>query len=406
MVLAREPRERTRIEERFVWWLWQTRRFDSALARTAGHDVIFPGWFSTAAGPDFRDAIIADHRGELRKGDVEIHVLNGAWSEHGHQKDHAYDSVILHVVLKRDSDRPTVTAAGDEVATLELQPLLTASVGDLLQTMGSWEPHEMRCPWPVQGQGPTVATVRRSGEARFRDKVRKMVGDVEALGPDEALYRLLAESLGYSANREPFRRLAEALPFSLLSSLTTFQAEEVLLAAAGLTRQQSLLSAYVDGPVLKAGELTTFRVRPGNLPASRLRGLARLVTLHHHGLAPVLVSVPVYDLWKLFVVEADTVLVGKGRADDIVINVALPYLDAYAGLDGADALARLPAPADNRWVRALRKRLTVSGVQFRPYRAVHQQGILDLALRFCRYDHCEACPLHQDVGTAASAVDE
>lgn len=38
--------------------------------------LIFPGWFSTAAGPDYRESVIADLDGNLRRGDVEIHVGN------------------------------------------------------------------------------------------------------------------------------------------------------------------------------------------------------------------------------------------------------------------------------------------------------------------------------------------
>jgi Protein of unknown function (DUF2851) len=78
------------VDERFVWWLWQTRRFDGAAARALGFDVIFPGWFSTSAGPDFRDALIADAHGRLQRGDVEIHVDEASWNDHGHATDPAY----------------------------------------------------------------------------------------------------------------------------------------------------------------------------------------------------------------------------------------------------------------------------------------------------------------------------
>src|SRR5579884_1727897 len=204
--------------------------------------------------------------------------------------------------------------------------------------------------------------------------------------------------MGYSVNRAAFRKIAEAVPFALLSSLSLFEAERLLLSAAGLASAE-LLSPFIDRPVLAPGELVTFRVRPGNAPRARLRALARLVNRHRAGIGDALRDADAGRLHELFLVEADDVLVGKGRALDIVINIALPYLSAYHGLDGVLALKTLSAPADNRWVSSLRAKLSGDGIQIRPYRALHQQGLLHLALRFCRFDHCEACPLHQSGGT-------
>lgn len=383
-----------RVEERFVWWIWQTRRFDGVTARCQGHDIIFPGWFSTQPGPDFRDAIISDGAGNLSRGDIEIHVVDSDWVAHGHDLDANYESVILHVVLHKTAATPTTTHSGSPVPILELAPLLVAPISELLASFKQWRPDLVRCPTEISSAEEATMTICQSGATRFGSKVRRVAADVEAVGADEALYRLLAESLGYSENRDNFRRIAEALPFALLSSLDSFHVEQLLLAAAGLTAESKLLYTYIDGPVLRPGELQTFRVRPGNSPTARLRGLARLVHLHRRGLALTLTEADPSVLWKQFVVEADVVLVGKGRADDIVINVALPYLSAYHSLDGAKALASLPAPPDNRWVKALRAKLRQNGTVIKPYRAIHQQGLLGLSLNFCRYDHCEACPLH------------
>ena len=393
-----EPRSTWRtVDERFVWWLWQTRRFDSRGARDQGFDIVFPGWFSTGAGPDFRDAMIADASGRLIQGDIEIHVTDSAWRAHGHDGDPAYNSVILHVVLFQDSALPTLTQSGDRVPVLELEPLLQGGLDVLHAGMANWQPAIVRCPTHHLDHKELLQTVLESGRHRFQEKVRRMVANVEALGPDEALYRDVAEALGYSANRAPFRKIAEALPFGLLSSLTLFQTEQLLLMAAGLSQRKSLLTAYIEGPVLQPGELTTFRIRPSNQPAARLRGLARLIDANRRGFAGALLDRPVSDLWQLFCASGESPLVGRGRADDIVLNVALPYLAAYCSADGDEALASLPAPSGNRWVTALREKLAASGLAFKPFRAIHHLGLLDLSTRFCRFDHCEACPLHNEL---------
>jgi hypothetical protein len=338
--------------------------------------------------------MFADGAGRLIQGDVEIHVVDSAWRAHGHDHDPVYNSVALHVVLYRDSSLPTLRQDGASVPILELSCLLPADVDVLRNAMGDWEPAIVRCPSHHLSPDDLADEVLRAGRTRFRDKVQRMVANVEAYGADEALYRDVAEALGYSANRAPFRRIAEALPFGLLSSLTLFQSEQLLLTAAGLSSQTGLLTAYIEGPVIAPGELTTFRIRPGNHPSVRLRGLARLIDRNRDGFAAAILSRPPEALWELFAAEGDVALVGAGRAHDIVINVALPFLTAYHGVDGESVLARLPAPSGNRWVTALRRRLDQSGLHIKPFRAVHHLGLLDLSTRFCRFDHCEACPLH------------
>ncbi len=388
-----------RVDERLVWWIWQTRRFDSSAARASGFDVVFPGWPSTTAGPDFRDAIIGSTNGSLRRGDVEIHTFSSDWTAHRHHLDPAYDNVVLHVVLSVDQLIPPSTSTGRSLDQLELAGILTASLA-LLEHAFDGRPTEIvRCPADTMDTEKIQETVETAGRLRFADKVMRIRSDVEALGPNEALYRLIAECLGYSANQYAFRKIAESIPFDLLSSLSLFEAERLLLTAAGIATDQ-FTSPFIDEPVLKPGELKAFRVRPANHPAARLRALARLTHRHRRGFSNALEGSRTESLAELFLVESDQILVGQQRALDIVVNVGLPYLTAYSNLDGAATLAGLPAAGDNRWVSGLRSKLAKDGFRFRPYRALQQQGLLHLSLHFCRFDHCEACPLHGEAETA------
>src|SRR5581483_10491110 len=254
---SRTMRKAPPIEERFVWWLWHTRRFDTAAARALGFDIVFPGWFNTGAGPDFRDAMIADGAGRLASGDVELHVHEREWRDHGHDRDPRYDDVALHVVLHPPHEL-TVTSSGRAVPTLALEPLLQHPITDLRQTMGDWQPEVVRCPSHGTPPADALIIIENAGRARFEEKVHRMVSNVEAVGADEALYRDVAESLGYSQNREALRRVAEAVPFRLLATLSLFDIENLLLFAAGLSDPSRLLDTYIDGPVLQAGDLRTF----------------------------------------------------------------------------------------------------------------------------------------------------
>jgi hypothetical protein len=98
----------SRIDERLVQAIWSDQMLKPGLLATASGkavEVIEPGRWNTGPGPDFLDARVRI-AGELREGDVEIHVQSADWRRHGHHQDFEYNRVVLHVVLEAHDDRP------------------------------------------------------------------------------------------------------------------------------------------------------------------------------------------------------------------------------------------------------------------------------------------------------------
>src|SRR6185369_2211176 len=58
-------------------------------------------------------------------GNVEVHIKSSDWFVHHHEKDSAYDNVILHVVW--DNDKP-VLRNGATIPTLELKDRVDSSL--------------------------------------------------------------------------------------------------------------------------------------------------------------------------------------------------------------------------------------------------------------------------------------
>ena len=79
--------------------------------------VIDPGQHNSDSGPDFFNSRIRIGSTEWA-GNIEIHLRSSAWDSHGHNNDHAYDNVILHVVAEHD--REVYTAEGRRLDTLIL----------------------------------------------------------------------------------------------------------------------------------------------------------------------------------------------------------------------------------------------------------------------------------------------
>lgn len=81
------------VPERLLWKLWKDRAARHEGLRTAAGRrlrILYPGRTGTAAGPDFRDALLEVEGVGLVRGDVEIHVRQRDWASHGHTNDPNY----------------------------------------------------------------------------------------------------------------------------------------------------------------------------------------------------------------------------------------------------------------------------------------------------------------------------
>jgi len=66
-------------------------------------EVIDPGLHNHNSGPDFFNAKVKINQ-TLWVGNVEIHDKSSDWYLHGHDKDQAYDNVVLHVIGEPDAE--------------------------------------------------------------------------------------------------------------------------------------------------------------------------------------------------------------------------------------------------------------------------------------------------------------
>src|SRR6185369_1059272 len=98
--ILREDRESP--PEALLQAIWQHQRLRRDELRTAADGrpvrVLHPGFRSVEGGPDFRGAVVQFGDDPPRSGDVEVDVRPGGWRAHGHDRNPAFEKVILHVV--------------------------------------------------------------------------------------------------------------------------------------------------------------------------------------------------------------------------------------------------------------------------------------------------------------------
>ena len=212
------------VSELLLQKIWSEQMFRVAEARTLDGRVLridSPGRWNRLAGPDFRDARLSLDNQEVH-GDVEIHFYARDWQYHGHDKNSAYDRVVLHVLLfpPAGDEPPLINRFGEPAAVLVLLPLLWYDLEEyafdeeasqaagafpadsLLQSLRSLEPSEQR------------TLLVEKARQRWLRKTAFATRRIEQLGWAKASHLSVLEILGYRLNRAPMLRLGEQFPLA------------------------------------------------------------------------------------------------------------------------------------------------------------------------------------------------
>ena len=108
-------------KEDFLHYIWKFKRFKTQhLVTTNGEtiQIIKVGIHNQDSGPDFFNAQLKIGN-TTWAGNVEIHLKSSDWNAHLHQKDKAYDNVILHVVYEDNAEVKNTN--NNLIPTLELK---------------------------------------------------------------------------------------------------------------------------------------------------------------------------------------------------------------------------------------------------------------------------------------------
>src|SRR5215470_3468568 len=92
--------------ENLLQAIWQHQRLLREQLKTVDGQpvrVLHPGFRSVEGGPDFRGAVIQFGEERPQNGDVEVDIRSSGWRSHGHDRNKAFEKVILHVIW--DGDR-------------------------------------------------------------------------------------------------------------------------------------------------------------------------------------------------------------------------------------------------------------------------------------------------------------
>ena len=367
--------------------------------------VLYPGRAGTAAGPDFRDALLDVEGVGLVRGDVEIHLRQRDWDAHGHGDDPNYNGVALHAALEVNSPE-TALESGASAPVVSLSGLLDEAEdakpdapGDAQVTSDLWEFLSRRGYPRPESAAETGDLLDQAGDERFRRKATLLGRFAAEQGPEQTLYEALLEGLGYRHNQQPFVKLAQAAPFAalrraalpVLSEQRPMVLRHWLLAVSGLADGAPANPSRLPpglGPAMQRKEWHLFRVRPANHPAARIEGAAELAARFlERGLLPGLSDEckSPSQLTTALTVEGrngGAAPIGAGRARDLAVNAVLPLLhtlDGSAESPYLEMYRRFPKLQGNEVVREMTEQLLPETWQTEANSARRQQGLLHLA---------------------------
>ena len=359
--------------------------------------------------------------------------------------------MILHAVLRHDGSE-TRRRDGALVPVVELGPLLpvpwpVAAAGSTgMPDWGRFGGAVCAPELTRQDPGAIRSLLWGLGDLRLAAKSARLEAALTAQTPADLLCAELWDGLGFSANREPMRALADLLPLAAVeAALATISASGrstvargLLFGTAGFLPLAPADAAFAgfDGEAVAAAEAawrrlgtpwhdlalaptrwTRTRVRPANHPAARLASAAAWVSAAQArgGLLAALLGPlragedPVQTLRDL-AREGGGPTIGEERAGGLVANALLPFALALAeqGGDGeltdaaARAWERLPGAESNAITRRAQRQVAGSA-RLPALGARGQQGLIQLDASLCSPRRCFECPVARAVVAAESA---
>ncbi|CAN5341547.1 hypothetical protein BH09SUM1_BH09SUM1_22940 [soil metagenome] len=215
------------VDERLVQAIWSDQMLaGDRLATASGKtlEIIEPGRWNTARGPDFLDARIR-LAGEIVTGDVEIHVESADWRRHGHHQDFEYNRVILHVALRAHDDRPYEEKQnGERLERLVLGEFLEPDLETVRATinladypysrpaeLGLCHEQFIRLP-----QEQLQDFLIRAGRARIEQKVARFAAQRGAADFRQVIYQSLMTGQGFKASKTLYFLLSKRAPLAEL----------------------------------------------------------------------------------------------------------------------------------------------------------------------------------------------
>jgi hypothetical protein len=415
------------MKEDFLHYLWKFKKFDTLNLNTFNGEeitIINVGQYLELAGPDFFNAQITIGN-QKWAGNVEIHLKSSDWYVHHHERDEAYENVILHVVWEHDTE--IFRKNNSEIPVLELKKYVDTDTIVNYQSLiapKSW----IFCEKQLAAIPQFV--LKNWQERLFFERLERKSNPIFELLEqtnhdwEAVLFCLLAKNFGLNTNGEIFLKIAQSIPFSILrkESFEVENLEALLMGNAGLLDLEKEDNYFKDLKfryfyLLHKHQLEKkiiepvqfFKHRPDNFPTIRLSQFANLYHSRQNLFSKINTSTSVKSIYEIFDVSASNYWqnhyqfdkespnkkksLSKSFIDLIIINTIIPIQFAYAKSQGKEISEDLiqlledVAPEKN----SILDKFDSFGIKSK--NAFETQSLLQLKNEYCNKSRCLECAI-------------
>lgn len=452
-----ESHQRFGHSERHLQCIWFDPKLRPSELRTVDGEsvtVIDPGRWNLEAGPDFRDAVLLIGSEKRRiAGDAEIHISSKDWTSHGHGGDTRYQKVRFHITYYND-ENPADLPPGTLHISLaqELHNSPGFHIEDIDLAAYPFNRSAPLTPCSIEFSGMDFDTKRAlleaAGEERLRRRAHRFTQELESKTPEQLFYEQMLYALGFKNNRQPFRELAQKIPAAQLTTLSKDDAYAALLGISNLipteipTEWPEAARTFArdcwqrwfhqrekwEDQVMPVDQWQLANLRPLNHPVRRIAAASEWFADD----APLFKKIiecadanperfctdtskkltatthPFWsqqESWKSVPKPKPVALIGKGRADTILINIITPMLAALnkAQVFESGLLQKLPLEPSNTIIRETAHRLFGADHPSALYKTeLARQGLIQIFQDhcLCGIPSCGECALAARIKTA------
>lgn len=415
------------MQEDFLHYIWKHKKFNVKNLKTVSNKSIVItafGQHNHDAGPDFFNAQlkIGD---QLWAGNVEIHIKSSDWYVHRHEKDKAYDNVILHVVWDHDAD--IYRADNSVIDTLEVRPYVNPKLFEeyskLMHSSDAW----INCENAFGSVDDFI--LEHWLERLYLERLQRKSQEISQLLKnaqndwEAVLFMMLAKAFGLKVNGTAFLSMAKSFPFSIVRKLSSdvHDLEALFFGQSGLlevdyedTYFQDLKKRY--GYLCKKFQIEHngvvaskfFRLRPPNFPTIRLAQLAKLYT-QQHLFSKIIETNTLNGFYEIFGVtpssywevhynfgtpsKSSKKKITKSFVDLLLINAVIPLKFSHARANGKDIDSELIKIIGT--IKLESNTIVDKFLELKPMKkmALTSQALIQLKSNYCDQNRCVSCAI-------------
>ena len=391
--------------EKLLHYVWMHKLMPSTVLRTTDGrcvEILDPGQHNNNQGPDFSNARIRLD-GMTWAGNVEIHTSSADWTRHGHDQDPVYNTTILHVVERAETE--VFMQNGHQVpqVVVGVPQEVKDNYEELLRTTDYPRCHRF-VPQiePIKAHSWFDALLAERMEVRAK-RILAILNECRG-DWEQTTFITLARNFGFGLNGDIFEMWARRVPLAAAGKHrdNLFQVECLFLGLAGLIDKMAdeglrnrmhaeykFLSHKFSLPdPMPTSCWHYLRTRPQNFPDVRIRQMARLFHEGHCTLSSLLDATSLEDMDN----RLATAGISKGSRTLIIINTVANLLFAYDMHHGTynyrtratDFLEQLPGEKNH-----ILKQWQACGLNVGT--AYDSQALIQLKKEYCDHARCLNC---------------